>query len=131
MFKIQFSYLIVAIVLLVTEIIIGAFIHDSIIRPFFGDFLVVILLYCLLKSFVKIDTNIAAIGVLLLSYCIETAQFFHVLNMLGLENSAIARILFGTSFSWMDMLMYSLGFLVVWIIEMRIRSVKQIEHVIN
>ncbi|MXV51828.1 DUF2809 domain-containing protein [Pedobacter sp. HMF7647] len=117
MFKLRSTYLISASILLAIEILIALFCHDSIIRPFVGDFLVVILLYCLVKSFVQTDDYIAALGVLLFSYLIEILQLFDILNILGLKNSPTARILMETSFSWIDMLMYTWGMLVIWSAE--------------
>ncbi len=46
-------YFVLTILLLGLEIIIALFAHDSIIRPYIGDLLVVILLYCFVKSFVN------------------------------------------------------------------------------
>ncbi|CAN5148937.1 hypothetical protein BH20BAC1_BH20BAC1_28470 [soil metagenome] len=44
-------YFLSAIVLLITEVLIATFLNDRIIRPFIGDFLVVILLYTFVRSF--------------------------------------------------------------------------------
>ncbi|MEX8549147.1 MAG: DUF2809 domain-containing protein [Mucilaginibacter sp.] len=87
--------------------------HDALIRPYGGDFLVVILLYCLIKSFSNLRVWTAAIGVLLFSYLVETLQFFHIVNLLGFEKSRIACIIIGTSFTWSDLVAYTLGILVV------------------
>jgi len=112
-------YFLLALVLLITEIIIGVFIKDSFIRPYGGDFLVVILLYCFVRSFFDMGLYTALSGVLLFAYLVEILQYFQIVNVLGLQESATARVLIGTSFAWTDMLMYTLGIVLVWFIEVR------------
>lgn len=82
-----------------------------------GDFLVVILIYCFLKSFLNIPVLSTAIAVLIFSYCVETLQYFQLVKRLGLEHSKLARIVIGTSFEWIDMLAYTLGIAFVIFIE--------------
>ena len=57
------------------------------------------------------------LGVLLFAYAVEISQYFHLIAVVGLENSKIARLIMGTSFSWTDMLMYTLGIILVLILE--------------
>jgi len=113
------KYFVIAILLLLTEIAIGLFVHDAILRPYGGDFLVVILLYCLVKSFLNSPVVATAIGVLLFSYIVETLQYFHIVRMLGLEKYALARVIFGTSFAWTDITVYTLGAGLVLLVEFR------------
>jgi DNA integrity scanning protein DisA with diadenylate cyclase activity len=117
MFGFYTRYFIPALLLFLIEFIIGADVHDAIIRPYGGDFLVVILLYCLIKSFINTPVLKTACGVLLFSYIVEISQYFHLVSLLGLQNSKIAKILLGTSFSFTDLLAYTLGILLVIIIE--------------
>ena len=111
------SYLLLALLLFIVEVLIGFYTHNW-IRAYLGDFLVVILLYCLAKGLFKLKIHHTLIGVLLFSYLIEILQYFHIVNVLGLQKIAIARIIIGTDFSWIDMLMYTLGICLVAIIEM-------------
>lgn len=117
MLKFHAGYFIAASLLFITEIIIALYLHDSLIRPTSGDFLVVILLYCFVKCFFNLPVLPTAGGVLLLAYIVEVSQYFHLVKVLGLENSRLAKILLGTSFSFTDMLAYSLGIILVVIIE--------------
>jgi len=48
------TYFLLALLLLSVELFIGFFVRDAVIRPYGGDFLVVILLYCMLKSFIDL-----------------------------------------------------------------------------
>jgi hypothetical protein len=115
--------------LLVIEILIAKYVHDKIIRPYGGDFLVVILIYCFIKSFFNTSIKWTAIGVLLFSFLVETLQYFHIINKLGLEKSKFARTIIGTSFAWTDIIMYTLGVLTIVLVEYRIaarfREIKQ------
>lgn len=111
------SYLLLASLLFVTEVLIALFVRDSFIRPWGGDFLVVILLYCLLRGIIHTSVQMAAGAVLLFSYLIETLQFFQIVKILGLETNVVANVVLGTSFSWSDMAAYTLGIVFVLIIE--------------
>jgi len=115
-------YFIAAIILLGIEVLIAAFTHDAIIRPYIGDLLVVILLYCLVKSFFNTRVRATALSVLLFSYAVEILQYFHIVRILGLEKFRMARILIGTSFAWTDIWMYTLGIGLVLLIETRINK---------
>lgn len=116
---IQFNrnFFILTILLFLTEIAIAMYVHDDFVRPYFGDFLVVILLYCFLKSFVKVSVLVAVSVVLVFSFGIEIAQYFNMVEKLGLQHSKIARVVLGNSFAWMDLLAYVLGILTVIGIE--------------
>lgn len=109
-------YFIRTLLLLGIEILIALYTNNW-IRAYFGDFLVVILLHCLILSFVDTDKKTVLIGVLLFSYVVETLQYYRFVEVIGLEDSAIANTLIGNYFSWIDMLMYTLGILFVAIIE--------------
>lgn len=117
MFQFNRNYFILTILLFLTEIAIAMYVHDDFIRPYFGDFLVVILLYCFVKSFVKVSVLVAASLVLIFSFAIEIAQYFNMVEKLGLQHCKIARVVLGNSFAWMDLLSYVLGILTVIGIE--------------
>lgn len=50
--KKRVNYAIVFLVLMVLEVIIALFVHDSFIRPYIGDILVVIVLYAGVRVFI-------------------------------------------------------------------------------
>ena len=105
------------ILLFISEVLIALYINDNFIRPYLGDVLVVILIYCFLKSFLKLPVLIVAIFVLAFSFTIEFLQFLNIVEKLGLEKSKIARTVIGTSFSWIDLLTYIIGITIVLFIE--------------
>ena len=116
------KYFGLTVLLFIVEVAIGCFFHDIIVRPFVGDLLVVILIYCFVNTFINTAVKTTAIAVLLFAYVVEVSQYFHLIRFIGLEYSKTARLIMGTSFSWMDMLMYTLGIILVVILENRFAS---------
>jgi Protein of unknown function (DUF2809) len=116
-FQINNKYFLFTVILFAIEILIAVFVHDSFVRPFFGDFLVVIFIFYFFKSFTKIsDWNIAWIS-LATSYLIEYFQYLNILKMLELNQNKLAVIIMGNSFAWEDMVAYTLGILAVLCFE--------------
>jgi hypothetical protein len=112
--KVYFS---LAAFLLMTELLIGLYLNDALIRPYGGDFLVVIMLYCLVKSFFNTEAFPTACYVLIFAYLTELSQYFHLVNHLGLQNSRVALMLMGDYFSFTDIIAYTLGILLVLVAE--------------
>ncbi|SIO13816.1 ribosomal maturation YjgA family protein [Chitinophaga niabensis] len=109
--KLRFSplYFSLAVLIFVIEVLIAAYLHDGFIRPYAGDFLVVILIYCFVRSFVQAPVVPVALAVLAFSYLVETLQYFNLVKLLGLEHSRIANIVIGNYFTWVDIIAYTLG----------------------
>lgn len=122
MLKFQLRYFILAVIIFLTEVVIALFVHDNFIRPYVGDFLVVILVYCFLKSFFNLSVGAAAVSALLFSYLVETLQYFNLIKTLGLQNSGIAKLVLGSSFEWGDIVAYTAGIIIVVLIENRLNK---------
>jgi hypothetical protein len=120
-FKFQKTYFFLALLIFMIEVLIALYIHDDFIRPYVGDFLVVILIYCVLKSIWNTSYLVVAVSTLLFSYFVEFTQYLKLINLLGWQNSRIAPLFLGTSFSWIDIIAYTLGIALVLIIE-KLRS---------
>jgi hypothetical protein len=97
------KYFFFAAVLFVIEVLIALFVHDRFIRPYVGDFLVVILIYCAVRTFIKASPAKLAPGVLLFSYSIEILQYFQIVDRLGLSENVIAKTVIGYGFEWWDL----------------------------
>lgn len=106
-----------AVLIFFIEVLIALFVDDNFVRPYLGDVLVVILIYCFLKSFLQLPVLAVAIFVLIFSFAIEFVQFLNIVEKLRLEKSKIARTVIGTSFSWIDLLTYIVGIAIVIIVE--------------
>ncbi len=119
MFLFKKHYFITTILLFLIEVGIALYIHDDFIRPYMGDVLVVLLLYCFIQSFFTFSVKATAVVVLLFSFTIEFLQYIHIVEKLGLQKYAIARTVLGTSFSWIDLLCYTIGVILIVLIEKR------------
>jgi len=127
MLRFNARYFLLSLLLLGLEIFIAVCLHDGIIRPYVGDFLVVILLYCLVKSFLNTPVLATGLAVLLFAYLIETLQYFKLADYLHLQHHSLPRILLGDYFTWTDILSYTLGVATVLILE-KSRNTKTIYH---
>ena len=97
-------------VLLLVEISIALWVRDDFIRPYLGDFLVVILIYSFLMSiFPKLSISKALIIVLVFSFSVEFFQLINIVEILNFQPPKIIMIVLGSSFSLWDLLAYSLG----------------------
>ncbi|HEY0653634.1 MAG TPA: DUF2809 domain-containing protein [Chryseosolibacter sp.] len=106
-------YFCLTVLLFITEVLIALFVRDRFIRPYFGDVLVVILIYCFIMSFMKLPVMPVAIGVLLFAFAIEGLQYLRIVVKLGLQDSPVISTVLGTSFAWNDMLAYFAGFVII------------------
>ena len=127
MFRFSPRYFLLSLLILGVEIFIAVCLHDGFIRPYVGDFLVVILLYCLVKSFLNMPVLITGLAVLLFAYLIETLQFFRLADRLHLQHHSWPRIMLGDYFTWTDILAYTLGIASVLILE-KSRNTKNFYH---
>jgi hypothetical protein len=63
-------YVTAAVLLFILEVVIERYVHDAFVRPYLGDFLVVLLLYASLLSVSQLKVFTAAILSLFCSYAI-------------------------------------------------------------
>lgn len=117
--KLRFSpmYFALTIVLFIVEVLIALYLHDKFVRPYVGDFLVVILLYCFVRSFLQAPVIPVALAVLVFSYFIETLQYLNFVKRIGLEHSRLANVVLGNYFTWDDILSYTLGVGLIILLE--------------
>lgn len=109
--------LLLSIILFIVEIGIALFIEDKLIRPFIGDALVVILIYCTLRIFLNVKYWKLATAVLVFSFAIEILQYFDYVKLLGLEQNRVLSVALGRTFEWLDFAAYLAGFLLIIFVE--------------
>lgn len=107
------NYLIAALVIFIIEVLIALYVRDDFVRPWVGDVLVVVLLYCFVRGVTWLNVLPAALAVLVFSWLMETLQYLQIIRILGLEDNAVARTIIGTTFSWADIVAYTLGIVLV------------------
>ena len=114
-------YSILALVLLLIEVLIAKY-ATRFNRHTIGDYLWVMLLYILIKSFVKFSNCNTAIFVLLFAYGAEFIQLIYLQKMYPLEYLKIIKLLAGTSFSIGNLAAYTLGIVIGLVIEATISN---------
>ncbi len=111
------AYLISFILLLLVETGIAIWVKDDFIRPYLGDFLVVILIYCFLMTVSRLPVLTGLIIVLIFSFVVEFFQLINIVKVLQYQPPEIVMIVLGSSFSVWDLLAYSLGILFCLVTE--------------
>ncbi len=109
--RFNFKFFIATLFLFLAEVSIATIFKDIVwLRSYFGDVLVVILIYTFILSFFEIKNKILLnLGIFLFACMIEFAQYFHFAEFLGFKENKIAMIVLGNSFSWVDILCYAIG----------------------
>lgn len=62
--RLNMKYLCAFIIVFIIEVLIALFINDKFIRPYVGDILVVVLIYCFIRSFVGIEGKLLPLYIL-------------------------------------------------------------------
>lgn len=117
MLTFNLKYFFITVTLFAIEVCIALFLKDAIIRPFIGDVLVVILIYCFIRIFLNADYRKAAMVVFLFACLIEVGQYFDYVALLHLENNRAVSIIMGRTFEWSDFIAYFVGFLLIILLE--------------
>ena len=107
----------VSLFLLLLEICIALYAPShSFIRHSLGDYVVVILLFSAVKSVYNFPSFALAISVLSFSFLIEMSQYIHLIDRLHIQQPII-RIIMGNSFSLIDLILYFLGSLTIYLFD--------------
>lgn len=116
-FQFHYQYFLTTVFIFLIEVLIAtALNHIFLIRAYLGDVIVVMLLYTFIKSFLTIQHNVKLIfGILIFSFTIEFLQYFNIADRLGFQPGSILYIVVGNSFSWLDMLCYAVGCLLLFL----------------
>ena len=118
--KFNLKYFLLTIFIFIVEILIATVFKDIFwLRAYFGDVLVVVLIYTFIQSFFQFDKTKTIIWVFVFACTIEFLQYFHFGELLGLGKNKVAMIVLGNSFSWIDILCYAIGAAIIWLIEVK------------
>lgn len=123
-FRFNGLYCVLTLLLFVTEVLIALYVHDGFVRPYVGDFLVVMLIYCFVSTFVQAPVVPVALWVLGFAYLVETLQYFQIVKHLGWSHSRFANVVIGNYFSWSDMAAYTLGIATTILAEKGLRRLR-------
>lgn len=115
--KINKYYLVVTAILFLFEALIAYYLKTGFVRHTFGDYLIVILIYCFIKIFIEGYSNVIAMSVWGFAFIIEFSQLFGLIEILNPNNNSVLKLLLGSTFQATDLVAYTLGILTVLIIE--------------
>lgn len=117
--KLQFNknYLVLAHSLFLIELAIAFIIKTGFIRYTFGDYLVVILLYAIIRGCTNLSVRASSLVVLVIAYTIELLQLTPFLSYFNLQDSFTAQLIFGSTFNITDLVAYTLGILTILTFE--------------
>lgn len=99
------------------EVGIARYVRDDFIRPYVGDMLVVIVVYCLVRIFVPTGIKFLPLYVFAFAFVVEILQLLDLVAKLGLQNNTFLRIALGSVFDLKDILCYAIGCLFLLVYE--------------
>lgn len=106
-----------ALLIFIVEVLIATvWSHHPWLRGFVGDVLAVVWVYFLFKTVMKANTHALALAALAVGCIVELGQYVASANGWHIQ-SGVLKILLGSVPDWMDMLAYSVGFLLVLALE--------------
>lgn len=114
-FRFNLSYCLFALFIFLVEVFIAVKLENIFfIRAYLGDVIVVMFLYALVKSFFKVNDHKLIPGILIFSCVVEFAQYFNIAEKSGFRHGSLMYIVIGNSFSWIDILCYIAGCLMLY-----------------
>ena len=102
-------YLAMTVFWLAVEVVIACYVHDRFIRPYVGDVLVVVVVYCFVRIWVPQGVRLLPLYVFLFAAGVEVLQYFHLVDLLGAGNNTFLRVVLGSVFDVKDILCYGIG----------------------
>lgn len=117
-------YAVLFVLLFFIEVLIAVYVHDSLIRPYVGDILVVIVLYCFVRIWIPDKVRLLPVYIFLFAAGEELLQYFDLVHRLGLEQHVFLRVLIGSVFDLKDIGCYGAGCAVLGMLEV-IRAGKE------
>ena len=103
----------------VIEVLIALYMHDTFVRGYVGDALVVVLVYTAVLTLWDLPRVPLALAVFAFAGAIELGQGCDLVNRLSLGGSRVFRVIIGTSFDLHDFLAYAAGTLLIIGVEQR------------
>ena len=107
------GYALCAVTVFAVEAAIALFVRDRVVRPLVGDALAVALVYVTIRAVARLRQPGALALAVALAFAIEIGQLLGVIDLLGLRDHAVARVVLGARFDPVDLIFYLLGALAI------------------
>ena len=114
--RMRLAFLAAAILILAAEIYIAICIKGGFVRHYAGDVLAVILLYALARAIFSVPPLNLPLKIFAFAAALELAQYFGVVQILGIENK-ILKVMIGGTFDFTDLLCYAAGCVLTGVYE--------------
>lgn len=111
----RIKYAAAFIILLAIEVLIALYVHDTIIRPYVGDILVVIVLYFGLRIIWPVGIKLLPVYIFIFAALVECLQLAGLVNILNVQSNTFLRILIGSVFDLKDIICYAIGCILIYI----------------
>ena len=112
----RLAFLAAAVLILAAEIYIAICVKGGFVRHYAGDVLAVILLYALTRAAFAAPPSNLALKIFAFAAALELAQYFGVVQILGVENK-ILKAMIGGTFDFADLLCYAAGCVMAGVYE--------------
>ncbi|WP_376773068.1 ribosomal maturation YjgA family protein [Paenibacillus lactis] len=99
------------------------------IRGLVGDVIIVVFIYYFIMTLKDFNSIYVVIFTLVLAFITEVLQYFHFASILGLQHNKIAQLIIGSIFDPMDMIAYTIGGIVAFIIDTKIIKKPKNTHI--
>ena len=120
----RLAFLAAAVLILAVEIYIAICVKGGFVRHYLGDVLAVILLYALARAIFSVPPSNLPLKIFTFAAALEIAQYFGVVQILGIENK-ILKIMIGGTSDLADLLYYAVGCILVGAYEKFEKKEKQ------
>ena len=111
--RLRATYFAIFVAVLCIEILIGVYVRDAFIRPYVGDVLVVVLIYCLIRVIKPMGVRLMPLYVFAFACGVELLQLIDVVGILGIPKGSVVAIMIGSTFSFPDIICYAVGCTIV------------------
>lgn len=87
------------------------------VRADLGDFLVVVLVYALVKAVRPVRATTLGLGVFVFATAVECSQALGLAQRKGFARGSLGSLILGTTFQASDLAMYAGGCLAAWLVD--------------
>ena len=115
-------FILSAICFIACIIIVKVFSGNQFIRGFIGDIIVILLVYFFIKIFRNFHPLKLTAFALAIAFTTELLQYLKLISLFGLENNKMAVLILGAVFDPYDLAAYTIGAVLVYIIDTRLVS---------